>query len=82
MVLQSGDAIFQYTDGVTEATDANDELFGDERLLDALNQAPSASPGELLPFVRDRISAFVGDAPQFDDITMLGLRYIGSRTKE
>ena len=81
VVLQPGDAVFQYTDGVTEATDADEDLFGDERLLDALNEAPSASPGELLPFVRGRIAAFVGDAPQFDDITMLGLRYIGGKDK-
>ena len=78
VVLQPGDAIFQYTDGVTEATDADEELFGDKRLLAALSDSPSASPGELLPFVRERIASFVGDAPQFDDITMLGLRYIGN----
>ena len=81
VVLQPGDAVFQYTDGVTEATDADDELFGEERLLAALNEASNASPGELLPFVRNRISEFVGDAPQFDDITMLGLRYVGNGTK-
>jgi len=75
IVLQPGDAIFQYTDGVTEATDAEDELFGEERLVSALNDAPTADPTELLPFVRERIDAFVQDAPQFDDITMLGLRY-------
>lgn len=76
--LQPGEAIFQYTDGVTEATDANEDLFGEERLIEALNAAPSAAPGTVLPFVRDRIAAFVQDAPQFDDITMLGLRYIGN----
>lgn len=81
VVLQPGDALFQYTDGVTEATDADEDLFGDQRLLDALNEAPSASPGVLLPFVRERIATFVGDAPQFDDITMLGLRYIGVEQK-
>ena len=82
VVLQPGDAVFQYTDGVTEATDAQEELFGEERLVDALNEAPSASPGDILPFVRERISEFVKDAPQFDDITMLGLRYIGKKTTD
>ena len=72
--LNPGDAIFQYTDGVTEATDADNQLFGDGRLLDAMNSAPSAKPEELLPHVRMKIDAFVKDAPQFDDITMLGLR--------
>jgi sigma-B regulation protein RsbU (phosphoserine phosphatase) len=77
MTLQPGDVIFQYTDGVTEATDAENELFGEERLLQALTDAPSEDPAELLPFVRERIGEFVKDAPQFDDITMLGLRYSG-----
>ena len=72
--LGPGDAIFQYTDGVTEATDAANVLFGEDRLLDAMNSAPSAKPEELLPYVREKIDAFVKDAPQFDDITMLGLR--------
>lgn len=80
MKLQPGDAIFQYSDGVTEATDANEELFGEERLIDALNASPSTSPGTILPSVRAQIAAFVQDAPQFDDITMLGLRYIGNTT--
>ena len=82
MALQPGDAVFQYTDGVTEATDAQEELFGEERLVDALNEAPSASPGDILPFVREQISEFVKDAPQFDDITMLGLRYIGKKATD
>ena len=72
--LNPGDAIFQYTDGVTEATDADNELFGDDRLLAAMNSAPSAKPEDLLPHVRAKIDEFVKDAPQFDDITMLGLR--------
>ena len=76
--LEPGDAVFQYTDGVTEATDADDELFGEERLLEALGAAPSASPGQVLPFVRERIAAFTAEAPQFDDITMLGLLYKGA----
>jgi len=72
--LSPGDALFQYTDGVTEATNANNELFGEERLLDAMNCAPTAEPTELLPYLRGKIDAFVQDAEQFDDITMLGLR--------
>ena len=72
--LSPGDAIFQYTDGVTEATDADNVLFGDDRLLQAMNSAPSAKPEELLPHVRAKIDEFVKEAPQFDDITMLGLR--------
>ena len=77
VVLQPGDAVFQYTDGVTEAANAEEELFGEERLLSALTDSADASPEALLPFVRERIAGFVQDAPQFDDITMLGLRYKG-----
>ena len=75
--LLPGDAVLQYTDGVTEATNAQDDLFGEEGLLSALGKAPSASPDELLPFVHAQIAAFVDEAPQFDDITMLGLQYKG-----
>ena len=77
ITLHPGDALFQYTDGVTEATNAENELFGEERLLKALNDAPSVNPEALLPFVRKQIAEFVQDAPQFDDITMLGLVYQG-----
>jgi serine phosphatase RsbU (regulator of sigma subunit) len=82
LVLQPGDALFQYTDGVTEATDVEDELFDEERLLDALREASNAEPTELLPFVREKVAEFVKDAPQFDDITMLGLLYNGAQNCE
>jgi sigma-B regulation protein RsbU (phosphoserine phosphatase) len=75
--LNPGDRLFVYTDGVPEATNARDVLFGNERMLAALNLNPAASPEELLHNVRAAIDAFVGDAPQFDDITMLGFHYIG-----
>ena len=75
--LNPGDSLFVYTDGVTEATNINDELFGTQRMLDALNKNPNANPKELLQNVRDDIDEFVGNAPQFDDITMMGLKYDG-----
>ena len=75
--LHPGDRLYVYTDGVPEATDARNELFGTARMLDALNRDPSAAPEELLCAVRREIDAFVGDAPQFDDITMLSLHYKG-----
>ena len=77
IVLAPGDALFQYTDGVTEATDAQDELFGEERLLSALIESFSADPSRVLPHVHAKIGEFVASAPQFDDITMLGLMYRG-----
>ena len=75
--LDPGDAIFVYTDGVTEATDASEALFGTDRLVDALNRAPEASCKTLLGNVKNAVDAFVQDAPQFDDTTMLAVRYNG-----
>ena len=75
IMMEPGDKIFQYTDGVTEATNASNELYGMERLEKILNANADATPEELLPAVKKDIDAFVGDAPQFDDITMLCLTY-------
>lgn len=69
--FQPGDKLFLYTDGVTEATNSDNALFGTERMLAALNAAPTAAPMELLHSVRRDIDGFVKEAPQFDDITML-----------
>ena len=75
--LNPGDSLFVYTDGVPEATDAKNELYGAERMLAALNRDPDAAPEQVLSAVRQGVDAFVGDAPQFDDLTMLCLRYHG-----
>lgn len=75
--LHPGDRLFVYTDGVPEATDSDKQLFGSDRMLAALNRDPDASPEKLLKTVRAEIDAFVGDAPQFDDITMLDFSYLG-----
>ena len=78
--LKAGDSIFVYTDGVAEATDADNQLFGTERTVDALNSIPAgASQKDVLSGVRAAVDAFVKDAPQFDDLTMLGLRYNGPK---
>ncbi len=69
--IHPGDSLYVYTDGVTEATDSNNELFGEDRLIAALNSDPEAEPKELLENVKNSIDEFVGEAPQFDDITML-----------
>lgn len=76
MQLSPGDKIFQYTDGVTEATNAANELYGMQRLTDILTQNTAKPPQELLPIVKADIDTFVGDAPQFDDITMLCVEYL------
>lgn len=79
--LNPGDKLYVYTDGVAEATDAHDELYGTERMLNALNREAEASPEVLLKNVKADIDEFVGDADQFDDITMLGLYYFGKGGK-
>ena len=75
--LNPGDTVFVYTDGVAEATNASNELFGTTRMLEALNAVPNAEPKKLLSNVKQAIDGFVGAAPQFDDITMLGFTYKG-----
>ena len=78
--LKKGDSIFVYTDGVAEATDANNQLFGTDRTVEALNAIPEgASQKEILACVRAAVDAFVKEAPQFDDLTMVGLKYNGSQ---
>ena len=76
-LLQPGDSIFVYTDGVAEATNGANELFGTDRMLDALNKDPDALPEQVLKNVMEGIDGFVQGAEQFDDITMLALKYFG-----
>ena len=77
LTIEPGASLFVYTDGVTEATNEAGELFGTDRMLTALNQDPSASPERLINIVKEAIGGFVRYAPQFDDITMLALKYLG-----
>ena len=75
--LNPGDRLFLYTDGVPEATDADNNLFGTERFLAALNADRDATPEQTLKNVRGAVDAFVKDAEQFDDLTILCLEYRG-----
>ncbi len=77
--MRPGDSLFVYTDGVAEATNADNELFGTDRMLKALNRDPDADPECVLRNVMESINAFVAGAEQFDDITMLCLKYIGPK---
>lgn len=69
-----GDTLFVYTDGVAEATDASNTLYGTGRMMAALNQNCELDPEKLLHQVKTDIDRFVGSAPQFDDITMLAFQ--------
>ena len=76
--LTPGAKLFLYTDGVPEATNAAGELFGTERMLEALNSNPNVEPEQILKNVRTYVDEFVKDAEQFDDLTMLCVEYRGS----
>ena len=72
--LRQGDEIYLYTDGVTEAHDVNNQLFGEARLLTSLNETGGMTVDEICKKVKADVDAFQGEAEQFDDITMLCVR--------
>ena len=75
LTLYPGDRLFLYTDGVPEATNADNKLYGEDRLLTFMNQNATVEATNFLPALKANIDEFVGDAPQFDDITMLMFDY-------
>ena len=82
LILRRGDKLFLYTDGVPEAVDTENRMFGTERMLSALNSDPDAAPRSTIRNVRREMDAFTGSAEQFDDITMLALSYFGPDAEE
>ena len=75
--LNPGDKLFVYTDGVPEATDGSGEMFGTDRMIETLSSCTDNTPKEILQGVRNAVDSFVGDAEQFDDLTMMCLEYKG-----
>lgn len=82
--LGSGDSLFMYSDGLPEATNAQDKRFELEGMMTAINKHKDDGPSEILANIRSEVDEFVGEAPQFDDLTMLIIRYNGpcERSKE
>ncbi len=78
LLLEPGDSVFVYTDGVTEADNIEKELFGMDRLTDAVSESGNPAPRELVEQIEAKVRAFAADAPQADDMTMLCLRYLGN----
>lgn len=76
--LQPGDKLFVYTDGVPEASNKDNELYGTERMLKALNESRKGGPKEILQGVRKSVDDFVEEAEQFDDLTMMCIEYKGN----
>lgn len=75
LMLSPGDRLYLYTDGITEATSAAKELYGEERLSAYLNGHVDDTAEDILHGLKADIDSFVGEAPQFDDMTMLMLDY-------
>ena len=80
--LKPGDKLFLYTDGIPEASDKDNKMFGTSRMLDALNTDPLTSPRQLLDNVASAVNVFVNGAEQFDDMTMLCIEYKGPCAEE
>ena len=80
--LKKGSKLFLYTDGVAEATNAENELFGTDRMIEALRSAENGTPKDILSAVDEAVNRFVGDAPQFDDQTMLCIEYNGENESQ
>ncbi|MCD7836896.1 MAG: SpoIIE family protein phosphatase [Lachnospiraceae bacterium] len=80
--LEPGDIIFLYTDGVTEANDENGCLYGEARLQALMNRCMETKPEKLMEIVRNDIQDFQGSAEQFDDITMLMLKFTGQESEK
>jgi sigma-B regulation protein RsbU (phosphoserine phosphatase) len=76
--LERGGSIFVYTDGVPEATNADGEMFGTDRMLNCLNLRTEHTPETFINAMDEAVRAFTGDAPQFDDITMVGMTWYGT----
>ncbi|MCR5773794.1 MAG: serine/threonine-protein phosphatase [Lachnospiraceae bacterium] len=73
--LNDGDMLFVYTDGLPEATDKDDEMFGVKRMMDTVNERKETNPHDLLIYVRDTVGEFVGEREPFDDLTMLSIKW-------
>lgn len=82
MQMQPGDRLFLYTDGLPEATDASEQMFGVNRVLDVLNENTQCSVTDTLVRMAEAVSEFVDGAEQFDDLTMLCLEYKGRKVKK
>ena len=77
--MEPGDVLYVYTDGVPESINTSEEQYGTDRMLDILSANTGTSVAELLADVKEDMDVFVGEAEQFDDITMMGFRYNGPR---
>jgi len=79
--LLAHDTLFVFSDGVTETMNTADEFYGSERLRADLRAASALRPEELVRSIKMKVDLFAGDAPKFDDVTMLALRWQPGETR-
>jgi sigma-B regulation protein RsbU (phosphoserine phosphatase) len=75
VTLLPEDTVFVFSDGVTEAMNVADEFYGNERLKADLGAASALTPEEIVRVIKGKVDVFTGEAPKFDDVTMLALRW-------
>ena len=79
---EEDEAYYERFRGIVEAENHEQKFFGMDRMMECLNENPEGSPYELVDRVHQGVDAFVGDAPRFDDLTMLCVHFIGSEAPE
>jgi sigma-B regulation protein RsbU (phosphoserine phosphatase) len=82
MTLQPGDTLFLYTDGVTEAKNPEEELYGESRLLEALKECSKENVADMIHCIRVEVTKYANGAPQSDDVTMVAIKYKGVKKRE
>ena len=81
LIMQPGDTLFLYTDGVTEAANLENDLYGEQQLLNALQRVPKEDLKEMIHYIRAEVTQHANGAPQSDDVTMVAITYRGAVTK-
>jgi len=76
VTLETGDLVVLYTDGVTDAINADEEEFGLARLTEVIQRMRERSPSDIIATINSEVMAFVGDVPQFDDFTLVVLKRV------
>lgn len=77
--LETNDVVIFYTDGIVEAMDENNNLFGEEKLIETIKQTEDKSPTSLINNITRQVNLFIGQAPQHDDITLLVMKIVDTK---
>ncbi len=77
VILEPGDRLVAFSDGVFEAVNAAGEQFGEDRVADCIRADPASEPADVLETILERVREFTAGTPQMDDMTVLVIRYNG-----